>query len=62
MMKQLVRLSAALLLVPLVPTTHVADAPTAANGRMEWFREAKFGMFIAWGLYSVPGGSWKGVR
>jgi alpha-L-fucosidase len=28
--------------------------------RTEWFREAKFGMFITWGLYSVAGGSWKG--
>ena len=28
--------------------------------RTQWFREAKFGMFITWGLYSVPGGSWKG--
>lgn len=28
--------------------------------RTQWFREAKFGMFITWGLYSVPAGSWKG--
>ena len=28
--------------------------------RTEWFREAKFGMFITWGLYSVPAGTWKG--
>jgi alpha-L-fucosidase len=28
--------------------------------RTRWFREAKFGMFICWGLYSVPGGIWKG--
>lgn len=26
---------------------------------MEWFREARFGMFIHWGLYSVPAGEWK---
>ena len=25
----------------------------------EWFKEAKFGMFIHWGLYSVLGGQWK---
>ena len=23
--------------------------------RMKWFREAKFGMFIHWGLYAIPG-------
>ena len=28
----------------------------------EWFKEAKFGMFIHWGLYSIPGGIWKGKK
>jgi len=28
--------------------------------RMEWWREARFGMFIHWGLYAVPAGEWKG--
>jgi alpha-L-fucosidase len=26
------------------------------EARMEWWREAKFGMFIHWGVYSVPAG------
>lgn len=30
--------------------------------RMEWFREARFGMFIHWGLYAGAGGSWAGER
>jgi alpha-L-fucosidase len=30
--------------------------------RIAWWREAKFGMFIHWGLYSVPGGEWKGKK
>lgn len=30
------------------------------NERIAWWREAKFGMFIHWGLYAVPAGSWKG--
>ncbi|WP_372776072.1 alpha-L-fucosidase [Mangrovibacterium sp.] len=29
---------------------------------MTWFKEAKFGMFIHWGLYSQAGGIWKGTR
>ena len=29
------------------------------DARMAWWREAKFGMFIHWGLYAVPGGVWK---
>ncbi len=28
----------------------------------KWFKEAQFGMFIHWGLYSVAGGEWKGKR
>lgn len=27
--------------------------------RMKWWREARFGMFIHWGLYSIPAGEWK---
>lgn len=27
---------------------------------MEWWKEAKFGMFIHWGAYSKAGGEWKG--
>ena len=27
--------------------------------RMSWWREARFGMFIHWGLYSIPAGQWK---
>jgi alpha-L-fucosidase len=28
--------------------------------RMEWWREARFGMFIHWGVYSVPAGYYNG--
>jgi alpha-L-fucosidase len=30
------------------------------DARLDWWRDAKFGMFIHWGLYAVPGGRWKG--
>lgn len=30
--------------------------------RLEWFRHARFGMFIHWGLYSIPAGYWDGKR
>ena len=29
---------------------------------MKWWREARFGMFIHWGLYAEPAGTWKGRR
>ena len=28
--------------------------------KMEWWREARFGLFIHWGVYSVPGGVYDG--
>lgn len=37
-------------------------AAEEAPDRMDWWREARFGMFIHWGLYSVAGGEWKGQR
>ena len=31
----------------------------AIPDRMQWFREARFGMFVHWGVYSIPGrGEW----
>jgi alpha-L-fucosidase len=30
--------------------------------RLEWFREAKYGLFIHWGLYAIPAGQWNGKR
>ena len=34
----------------------------AREKRLEWFREAKYGLFIHWGLYAIPAGEWKGKR
>lgn len=31
-------------------------APFAAPGKMDWWRKARFGMFIHWGVYAVPAG------
>jgi alpha-L-fucosidase len=30
--------------------------------RMKWWREARFGMFIHWGVYSVPAGTYHGKQ
>ena len=35
-------------------------APASQDEKMKWFREAKFGLFIHWGLYAIPAGEWKG--
>lgn len=38
----------------------VIDKPVESNDKLEWFHEAKFGLFLHWGLYAVPAGEWKG--
>jgi alpha-L-fucosidase len=36
-------------------------APAApAPERPAWFRDARFGLFIHWGVYAVPAGEWQG--
>ena len=30
------------------------------SDKLKWFLEAKYGMFIHWGLYAIPAGEWKG--
>src|ERR1043166_5826118 len=34
----------------------------AHDQKMAWFRQAKFGLFIHWGLYALPAGEWDGKR
>jgi alpha-L-fucosidase len=33
---------------------------TLNSPKMDWWKEARFGMFIHWGLYAVPAGVWDG--
>ena len=35
------------------------EAGLTREQRIQWWREARFGMFIHWGLYSIPAGVWK---
>lgn len=37
-----------------------AQANLTHEQRMEWWRAARFGMFIHWGVYSVPAGTYDG--
>jgi alpha-L-fucosidase len=34
----------------------------SSNQRMQWWREARFGMFIHWGVYAVPAGTFRGQK
>src|SRR5215831_6785705 len=35
-------------------------AQAGRNQRLAWWRKARFGCFIHWGVYSGPGGEWNG--
>lgn len=37
-----------------------AEPDAARDARMAWWREARFGMFVHWGLYSGLAGDWNG--
>jgi alpha-L-fucosidase len=54
------------IMVSLAQNIRSAELPPKAetkeerDARMAWWREARFGMFIHWGVYSVPAGTWQG--
>ncbi|MEO7983896.1 MAG: alpha-L-fucosidase, partial [Bacteroidota bacterium] len=39
----------------------INESKATKDKRMQWWRDARFGMFIHWGLYAVPAGEWKGA-
>jgi alpha-L-fucosidase len=45
-----------------VGAARVRETKAQRDKRMAWWREARFGMFIHWGLYAIPAGVWKGKR
>ena len=38
------------------------ETPADRDARMAWWRDARFGMFIHWGLYAVPAGTYNGKQ
>lgn len=45
---------------PPLSGVRILSAPGASTDHMTWWREARFGMFIHWGLYSILAGEWGG--
>jgi len=41
-------------------TNFLSETKAQKEQRMKWWEDARFGLFIHWGLYSVPAGEWKG--
>jgi alpha-L-fucosidase len=47
-------------MIELVAATAITlSTQQTPEPRLDWWRDARFGMFIHWGLYSVPAGTWK---
>jgi alpha-L-fucosidase len=44
------------------PITDDPETKEHRDARMKWWRDAKFGMFIHWGSYSVPAGTYDGKQ
>jgi alpha-L-fucosidase len=42
------------------PNPYAGETPAQHDARMAWWRDARFGMFIHWGVYSVPAGTYHG--
>ena len=38
------------------------ETPEQKTERLSWWTDARFGMFIHWGLYAIPAGEWKGKK
>ena len=47
---------------PVVAQSAAQETAAQRDARMAWWRDARFGMFIHWGLYAVPAGTWHGER
>jgi len=50
-------LAVAAMLVSISCTPAVEETPEA--DRLEWWTDAKFGLFIHWGIYAVPAGTYQ---
>ncbi|SDC37954.1 alpha-L-fucosidase [Niabella drilacis] len=48
------------LFVKAAAQTTTPETPEAREKRMQWWTDARFGIFLHWGLYSEAGGDWKG--
>jgi alpha-L-fucosidase len=56
----LTALSAALVPGCSSPVPRAAAKAPERDARLDWWRDARFGMFIHWGLYAIPAGEWGG--
>jgi alpha-L-fucosidase len=56
----LVSLSGTVVLADDTNSASNIETPAQKDARLKWWSDARFGMFIHWGIYSVPAGQWDG--
>jgi len=44
------------------PKNYLLETQQEKEARMQWWNDARFGMFIHWGLYSIPAGEYDGKQ
>jgi alpha-L-fucosidase len=49
-----------LLVITINAQDYTKESKEAKDLRMQWWRDARFGLFIHWGLYAIPAGEWNG--
>jgi alpha-L-fucosidase len=42
------------------PDPYANETKEERDARMQWWRDARFGLFIHWGVYAVPAGIHQG--
>jgi hypothetical protein len=60
-MKNAISLFLAILFV-ITASAQSVETPDQRAKRMSWWREAKFGLFLHWGIYSVAAGEYDGQK
>ena len=49
-----------LLIAVVLSNCLYSETDAERDARMSWWREARFGMFVHWGLYAGLAGTWEG--
>ncbi len=57
-MNQIIKLILLAFIFIFSPLVSLAQTHKTDDFKMDWWKEAKFGMFIHWGLYSITAGTW----
>ncbi|MDA1260998.1 MAG: alpha-L-fucosidase, partial [Planctomycetota bacterium] len=50
-----------LLLIGVISISLGCATAQTPEARLDWWREARFGLFVHWGLYAIPAGRWDGA-